>query len=148
MKKVILIIIACTFFLSGCSHLGKLSDKEIGEIINKGLKAKIYVVDIYHDKCETCKQIEPTVRKLKEYYEGNNAVVFLWYNLSNPFTLYDSMKIAKALGLEDIYKAQRYSGVVLIIDAKTKKVLDTIIAEPDIKQYATIIKKWLESNAT
>ena len=58
------------------------------------------------------------------------------------------MKIAKALDLESIYKAQRYSGIVLIIDTKSKKVLDSIIAEPEVEIYASIINKRLKGNAT
>ena len=50
------------------------------------------------------------------------------------------MRIAKELGLEKLYKAQRYTGVVLIIDSKTKDILETIVAEPDKSIYVEAIE--------
>ena len=148
--RLIAIILLSLIFLTGCSFIGikRLSEEEIQKIITKGLHSKLIVVNIYHTRCETCQLIEPTVKNIENYYKENNDIVFVKYDLSNPFTLLDSMKIAKALGLETIYKAQRYSGVVLIIDAKSKKVLDTIVAETDINKYTSVIKKRLGSNAT
>ena len=147
--KLIAIVLLPVIFLSGCSFLGikRLSNEEIQQTINKSQNSKLIIVDIYHTSCETCKNIEPVVENLRKYYAENKDIVFVKYDLSNPFTLVDSMKIAKALGLEAIYKAQRYSGVVLVIDAKSKKVLDTLIAETDINKYASVIKKRLENNA-
>ncbi len=151
MKKIILIliIILSALHLNGCSLVGKrLSEEEIQKTITKAQYSKLIVVDIYHTRCETCKLVEPVITSLKEYYKNNNDIAFVKYDLSNPFTLLDSMKIAKALGLESIYKAQRYSGVILIVDAKSKKVVDTIVAEPDVGVYASIINKRLKGNAT
>ena len=148
--RLITIILLSLIFLTGCSFIGikRLSEEEIQKIITKGQHSKLIVVDIYHTRCDTCQLIEPTVKNIENYYKENNDIVFVKYDLSNPFTLFDSMKIAKALGLEAIYKAQRYSGVVLIIDAKSKKVLDTIVAETNINKYTSVIKKRLGSNAT
>lgn len=146
---LILIIILSALHLSGCSLIGKrLPEEEIQKIITRAKNSKIIAVDIYHTRCETCRLIEPVVKSLEKYYKGNNEIVFIKYDLSNPFTLFDSMKIAKALGLESIYKAQRYSGIVLIIDTKSKKVLDTIVAETNHSIYASIINKRLKDNAT
>src|SRR3989338_271073 len=138
---LILIIILSALHLSGCSLIGKrLPEEEIQEIITQSKKSKIIAVDIYHTRCGTCQLVEPVFKSLEKYYKGNNDIAFIKYDLSTPFTLLDSMKIAKALDLESIYKAQRYSGIVLIIDTKSKKVLDSIIAEPEVEIYASIIK--------
>ena len=148
--RLITIALLSLIFLNGCSLAGikRLPEEKIQRIITKGQNSKLIVVDIYHTQCETCQIIEPTVNELENFYKENNNIVFVKYDLSNPFTLLDSMKIAKALGLESVYKVQRYSGVVLIIDAKSKKVLDTIIAETDINKYSSIINKRLGNNAT
>ena len=145
-RKVLLtlcIIIFCLPILTSCSSLNTNSKAEIEEFqntINKAQNSKIIVLDVYHNRCESCKEIEPTIEKLKEEYSTNNSVVFLKYDLSNPFTLFKSRRIAKPLGIEEIYKSQRFSGVVLIIDPKSKQVLETIIAEPNIDKYRQIIE--------
>ena len=126
----------------------KTSPEEIKRITGQVENSKLVVLDIYHDKCESCKNIEPVIKQLESDYEGNKDVVFLKYDLSNPITIFSSRKIAKAVGLEDIYKSQRFSGVVLIIDSTKKVVLDTLVGELNIKKYYGTIEKNLAINAT
>ena len=121
--------------------MAKLTKEEITNTINKIKKSKIILLDVYHDRCVSCKNIEPVIEKLKADYSGNPDIVFLKYDLSNPFTVLQSKKIAKAAGLEDIYKSQRYSGIVLIIDSKNKKIIDSLISEYDIQKYYGVIQR-------
>ena len=124
-----------------------LSAEEVNKIINKAKSSKLVILDVYHDRCESCKDIEPIMEKLKEENAENQNISFLKYDLSNPVTVFNSRKIAKELNLEDIYKAQRYSGVVLFIDREKKKVLHTLIGEYDIEKYNELIKDTLKGNA-
>ena len=136
--------------LCGCSSLNIQSASErenIQNIVSKAENSKLIILDVYHNRCETCKFIEPVFEKLQSDYTKNPDTVFLKYDLSNPFTVIRSRNIAKALGLESIYKAQRYSGVVLFIDSKTKQVVDTLIGEDRIEQYNKIIKERLNPDA-
>ena len=84
---------------------------------------------------------------MKEKYIQNQDLCFLKYDLSNPFTILDSLKIAKKLGVQDIYKAQRFSGVVLIIDSKEKKVLSTLVAEYNLDTYVDAIESIFKSSS-
>ena len=127
-------------FLSGCSNL-KVQKAEDLEIINKAQNSKLIVLDIYHNRCESCKYIEPVIEKLKSDYSNNPSIAFLKYDLSNPITIFRSRKIAKKLGLENIYKSQRFSGVVIFITTQTKEVSDTLIAEYNIEKYKPVIEK-------
>ena len=141
----VLIVLLC-----GCSSLNIQSSGEkenIQNIVNKAENSKLIILDIYHNNCETCKFIEPVFEKLQSDYAQNPDIVFLKDDLSNPFTFIKSRNIAKALGLESIYKAQRYSGVVLFIDSKTKQVVDTLVGEDRIEKYNKIIEKRLKGNA-
>lgn len=141
-------IVVCSFFviflLNGCSlNMPQISKEELQKTVEKVQSSKIIVLDVYHNRCESCKSIEPVIEKLKTNYSNNSDVSFLKYDLSNPLTTMQSRKIAKALGLKKIYKEQRYSGVVLIIDTMSKKVLDTLIAEYNIEKYNEVISKRL-----
>ena len=141
----ILIVLLC-----GCSSFGIQSESEkanIQETVKKVNNSKLILVDVYHDQCGTCKFIEPAFKKLQSDYAQNPDIVFLKYDLSNPFTNIRSMRIAKALGLEDIYNSQRYTGIVLFIDSKTKQVVDTLIGESNIEKYNKIIQEKLKGNA-
>ena len=136
--------------LCGCSSLNIQSAAEkanVQDTINKVNNSKLILLDVYQDGCGTCKFIEPAFEKLKSDYAQNPDIVFLKYDLSNPFTNIRSMRIAKALGLEDIYNSQRYTGIVIFIDSKTKQVVDSLIGESNIEKYNKIIQEKLKGNA-
>lgn len=150
MKRILFLILVFILLTSqsGCSVIGvkKISKEEIQNIVTRVQKSKIIVVDIYHKHCESCKYIEPVIKKLESDYSQNPDVVFLKYDLSNPFTSSNSRAVAKAIGIENIYKSQRFSGVVLIISSYSKKVLDNLIAENNIDTYIKVIEKRLKEN--
>lgn len=150
MKRILLLIsiFILSISLSGCSFIGfkKISKEEIQSIVNKAQTSKIIILDVYHKHCESCKYIEPVIKKLESDYSQNPAVVFLKYDLSNPFTSSNSRAVAKALGIENIYKSQRFSGIVLVINTQSKKVLDTLVAEYNIDTYLKVIEKRLKEN--
>lgn len=147
-KLLIFLCLITSILMHGCSFTSRLSQDEIQTTVSKAKNSKIIVLDVYHNRCESCKQIEPIIEKLRSDYAGNSDLAFLKYDLSNPFTIFDSRKIAKELNLENIYKVQRFSGVVLIIDSKTNEILDTLISESDIQKYYGTIQKNLAFNET
>ena len=146
MIKLITLFLSIILLISlhGCSNIGNISQEELQEITAKGEKSKIIVVDVFHNSCGSCKLIDPVMEKLISENVNNPDILFLKYDLSNPFTTIRSIKIAKSLGLEDIYKAQRFSGIVLFIDSKTKEVFDTLVAEYNIEKYNEVIQKSLK----
>ena len=150
MRKLIQLVASMfliSYLFSGCSVVESPEEKQKSqELIQKVQNSKITLIDVHHDNCEPCKVIKPIIEKLEEKYASNPNIAFLKYDLSSPFKNYKSMKIAKELGLEKLYKSQRYTGVVLIIDSQTKEVLENIIAEPDEKIYTEAIESRIGKN--
>lgn len=141
-------ILLMSSLFSGCALVESPEEKQkTQELINKVQKSKITLIDIHHDHCEPCKAINPIIESLEEKYASNPDVAFLKYDLSNPFKSAKSMKIAKELNLEKLYKAQKYTGVVLVIDSQTKDVLETIVAEPDKQIYIEAIESRIGKKA-
>jgi len=135
-------------FINSCSNPfieTNAQKEERQKTVNQALNSKLIILDVYHNNCESCKHIEPIIEKLKSDYSQNANVSFLKFDISNPFTVYNSFLIARQLGLQDIYKAQRYSGVVLFIDTKNKKVIETLVAEYNVEKYEGEIEKILHA---
>lgn len=147
-KKKILFLAFFIFlfcFVNGCSKT-ILNEPVNSVLIERAKYSKLIVLDVFHNRCESCKLIEPVMKQLEEKYSQDLNVVFLKYDLSNPITVFRSKREATLLGLEDIYKSQRYSGVVLFINTGTKEVVRTLIAENDIEKYLEIIDSTLNSS--
>ena len=143
MKKIITLFLPLfiLILLSGCAIVESPEEKQkTQDLINRVQNSKITLIDVHHDHCEPCKAIEPIIDKLEKEYSSNPSIAFLKYDLSNPFKSDKSMKIAKELGIENLYKSQRYTGVVLVLDSKTKEVLETIVAEPNEEVYIQAIE--------
>ena len=140
--KIQFLTILTIILIFGCTNpnVQRLSNEEIENAISKAKSSKLIVLDVYHNRCETCKHIEPVIEELKVKYFENDKVSFFKYDLSNPFTINDSMKIAKALGLEKIYGSQRYSGIVIFINTETKQVIKDLIAEYNPDKYIEVIE--------
>ena len=142
-------LLLITVLLCGCSNLTvqKAAEREeTQKIINQVKNSRLIILNVYHNRCESCQLIEPVIEKLQADYSQDTKIAFLKYDLSNLFTILKSRKLAKELGLENIYKSQKYSGIVLFIDTQSKQVLDTLIGEYNVSRYNEIIKKRL--NAT
>ncbi len=98
------------------------------------LQGKPVVVDIYASWCPACKNVAPTVAKLKTEYAGKaNFVVF---DVSNTATTAKSTARAKELGLDKfLAKNLTQTGLVAVIDPATAKVLIEERDEPAIATY-------------
>lgn len=141
LAHIVVSIFLLGFLFSGCAMVESPEEKQkTQDLINKVKNSKITLIDVHHDHCEPCKAIQPIVDELEQEYSSNPDIAFLKYDLSNPFKSAKSMNIAKELGLEKLYKSQRYTGVVLIIDSKTNELLETIVAEHDKNIYLEAIE--------
>lgn len=104
-------------------------------------EAKLYVVDIHHDKCGCCSITAPIFEEVAKKYKKKDYVSFFTFDLTDRATIAETRELAQQLGIEEIYNDQKHTGEVLFIDAKNKEVLDTLIMEKDPDVYHDLIKK-------
>ena len=108
-------------------------------------QAKLYVIDIHHNKCGTCAITAPVFEKVAEEYKDNINVSFFTFDLSTPKTIDETRKLVASLGLTNIYNSHKHTGEVLCVDATTKKqVGDSLVAETDTSKYHSIINMILK----
>lgn len=145
MKKILLLF-SLIIFLTGCTFTAKptITQDEINLISKRVGESKLIILDIYFSGCRSCKHIEPIIKKLEEKYASNKEIIILKYDFSSPTTTANSLAIAKSIGLEELYKAQKYSGVVLFISSKTKQTVDELVGETSEDVYERAITKNLK----
>ncbi len=70
-------------------------------------------------------------------YKGDRTVKFVNFDLTNEATKKQSAKLAARNKLTPIWKANQKTGMVLLVNGRTHKVIDTIVAtdsEADMKR--------------
>ena len=98
------------------------------------LQGKPVVVDIYASWCPVCKNVAPTLEKLKKEYAGKANFVIL--DVSDKAAIAKSTARAKELGLDKfLAKNQSQTGLIAVMDPATGKVLTEERDEPDIATY-------------
>ncbi len=98
---------------------------------------KVVAAVFYADWCPLCKQMGPSVMKTMQGYAGDKSVKFVKFDLTNDATKAQSAKLAARNKLTPIWKANQKTGMVLLVNGKTHKVLDTIVvtdSEADMKR--------------
>ena len=98
------------------------------------LQGKPVVVDIYASWCPACKNVAPTLEKLKKEYAGKANFVVL--DVSDKTTTAKATARAKELGLDKfLAKNLSQTGLIAIFDPATGKILTEDRDEPDIATY-------------
>lgn len=104
------------------------------------LQGKPVVVDIYASWCPACKNVAPTLEKLKKEYAGKANFVVL--DVSNKDSTAKATAMAKELGLSKfLAKNISQTGLIAIIDPATSKIL----AEERDETELAIYKKPLDA---
>ena len=111
--------------------------------LEKIKQAKLYVIDIHHDKCSTCAITAPIFEEVAEGYKKSSVVSFFTFDLSTPKTIDQTKKLAKALDIENIYNLHKHTGEVLFVDVKKKEIVNSLVAETNKKKYKEIIERIL-----
>lgn len=71
-------------------------------ISSENLKNKIVVVNIWFVGCKGCKQEEPYLKKVTEYYEGDDDVIFLGLCMSKPDRINEYLEKNGEIGYSNI----------------------------------------------
>jgi thiol-disulfide isomerase/thioredoxin len=104
------------------------------------LQGKPVVVDIYASWCPACRNIAPTLFKLKQQYK--NKVNFVVLDVRDRESVADSNRMAKKLGLTQFFNTHKaQTSTVAIIDPSTGKVLKQFRNNADLAEYTAILDR-------
>jgi len=104
----------------------------------KQLQGKPVVVDIYASWCPSCKNIAPTLSRLKQQYQGKAH--FVVFDVTDRATTQMAEMKAKELGLSEFLKANKsQTSLVAIIDPSNGKVLRQFRNNPNQGDYTAVL---------
>jgi thiol-disulfide isomerase/thioredoxin len=86
----------------------------------------VIAVEFYADWCSTCKVLMPKILEARKHLQGK-PVLFVRFDMTDEFTKQQASYMAAFAGLEEVYRrGHGKTGMVALVDAKTKKVLSVI----------------------
>jgi thiol-disulfide isomerase/thioredoxin len=103
--------------------------------------AKLYAIDIHHDMCSGCAITAPVFEKVAKSFQKKNFISFFSFDLTNRETIAEARKLAKELGLEEIYNTEKHTGKVIFVNAKTKEIMASLVLEKNPEVYYDMVKK-------
>ncbi|NQW35640.1 MAG: thioredoxin family protein [Flavobacteriales bacterium] len=104
---------------------------------------KLFLVKFHADWCRNCRAMGPVFEDLKNKMDGSN-VLFVKLDFTNNQTKHQANMLGDGLGIGAVLKAnQRRTGFVLVIDAKTKKVLQKLTKDDDVYMMESKIRALL-----
>ncbi len=117
----------------------------VGNKLSPELQGKPVVIDIYASWCSACKNIAPTLSKLKQQY-GKKAH-FVVFDVTNKSAAKKSQIRAKELGLEKFFAANKSkTGTVVIVDPATGNILAVEKNNTNLSTYTDILDAQIAKN--
>ncbi|WP_373539182.1 TlpA family protein disulfide reductase [Chamaesiphon sp.] len=117
---------------------GKKATSSVGGPLAKQLQGKPVVVDIYASWCPACKNIAPTVSKIKQQY--GNKITFVTLDVSDKSSFAKAEATAKQLGLSKFFAANKtQTGSLTIVDPATGNILGQERNNADLTAYSTVL---------
>jgi thiol-disulfide isomerase/thioredoxin len=121
---------------------GKPSANSVGGPLAQQLQGKPVVVDVYASWCPACKNVAPTLARLKQDYAGK--VNFVVLDVSNPSTTSAAKAKAKELGLDKFLNANKsQTGLIAIVDPATGNILAQHRNNSSAAAYTAVLDKAL-----
>ena len=100
----------------------------------------LMVVKFHADWCRICRAMGPVFEDLQNKMDGQN-ILFVKLDFTNNQTKHQANMLGAALGIAPILKKNyRRTGFILIIDSKTKKVLQKLTKDDDVYAMEAKIK--------
>lgn len=105
---------------------------------------KPWVVLVKADWCAVCKETEPLLSDLKKQFQ--NRTLWVELDVSNRKKIAEATARVKVLGLDDFFRSYgNKTGVVALIEPKSKKVMRLLIAETRREVYLSALNQALAS---
>ncbi|WP_373540149.1 thioredoxin domain-containing protein [Chamaesiphon sp.] len=120
-----------------CAGKVKASNS-VGGRLAQQLQGKPVVVDIYASWCPACRNIAPTVSKIKQQY--SNKITFVTLDVSDKASSTKAEATAKQLGLSKFFAANKtQTGSLTIIDPATGNILGQQRNNAELTAYSTVL---------
>jgi len=104
---------------------------------------KLLAVKFHADWCKICRTMGSVFKDLQNKMDGSD-VLFVKLDFTNNQTKHQANLLGDELGLVDILKQNyRRTGFILVIDAKTKKVLKKLTVDDDVYSMEAKIRTLL-----
>ena len=132
MKKVLTLMTVALVF-----SLGTVSAEQGSGDANE---TKLYAVKFHADYCGSCKALTPSLEKLHTKLDGD-GVEFVKFDFTSDVSKGKSEKMAKKLGLDDIYSSNQGTGYVLLVDADSKETVGKLTSRQSVDDMYKSIKK-------
>lgn len=117
---------------------GKKASNSVGGRLAKQLQGKPVVVDIYASWCPACKNIAPTVSKIKQQY--GTKITFVTLDVSDRASSAKAEAKAKQLGLSKFFAANKtQTGSLTIVDPATGNILGQERNNPELTAYSSVL---------
>jgi thiol-disulfide isomerase/thioredoxin len=117
---------------------GKKAANSVGGRLAKQLQGKPVVVDIYASWCPACKNIAPTVSKIKQQY--GDKITFVTLDVSDKSSFAKAEAKAKQLGLSKFFAANKtQTGSLTIVDPATGDILGQEHNNAELTAYSTVL---------
>ncbi len=85
----------------------------------------LYVVKVHADWCGTCTALVPVLEEVRTSL-ADKPVLFLELDVTDAKRTAQSRLLAAALGIEEHFKANNRTGLILLIDPARKAVVETL----------------------
>ncbi len=114
------------------------SSRNVGGPLARELQGKPVVIDIYATWCSGCKNIESTLSKLKQQYEGKAH--FIVFDVSNQATSRQAEARARELGLENFFNQHKsQTSSVTIVDPANGNILSQERNNNNLSDYTSVL---------
>ncbi|MCI0366070.1 MAG: protein disulfide isomerase family protein [Phycisphaerales bacterium] len=102
---------------------------------------KIIAVKFHADWCGFCKQMGAAFEELQAKFDQEPAL-YVTFDQTRDFGRKQSQYLAHAMGLDDVWKENGgKTGFILLIDPKTKQVVQRLTHEQNLKQIGAALQE-------
>ena len=116
----------CAFALAALAFLLAPSPTLAGAVPVEGEGGpELYVAKVHADWCGSCKTLVPILEEVRAGV-ADEPVLFVQLDVTDSTRTAQARLLAAALGVEDHLKANNKTGLVLLIDAGDKSLLETV----------------------
>lgn len=133
------IVLVASFAATGQASSSQSASSQPGADAVKQ-PARIIAIKFHADWCGYCKAMGPVFEELQARYD-QEPVLYVVFDQTREFGRRQSAYMATALGLEEIWTEHGgKTGFVLLIDARTKRVVRRLSHEENLKEMGAAVR--------